>query len=83
MKTKNKGRIDKHGTWSAIRDRWVDAYLSRAVIYGESVTHHVTAAGEWLVEAYLDTDYSALTEADFEKVVKDYALFTLASGAAK
>jgi len=83
VKTKNKGRIDKHGTWNAIRDRWVDAFLSRRVIDGESVAHHVTAADEWLVEAYLDTDYSALTKADFEKVVKDYGLFLLASGAAK
>ena len=30
---------------------------------------------EWLAEAYLETDYSTLTDKDFETVLKKYALF--------
>ena len=32
---------------------------------------------EWVAEAYLETDYSKITREDFEKVVRDYALFNL------
>lgn len=35
---------------------------------GKSVTKQVTADDEWLCEAYMETDYSTLTEADFEKL---------------
>jgi hypothetical protein len=37
----------------------------------------VTEADEWCAEAYMETDYSKLTEADFELVVKNYAAFRL------
>jgi hypothetical protein len=30
---------------------------------------------EWCVEAYIETDYSKITEVDFEKQLKKYALF--------
>lgn len=32
---------------------------------------------EWLWEYFVETDYSTLTYADFEKVIKDYVLFNL------
>jgi type I restriction enzyme M protein len=44
---------------------------------GESVMASVTADDEWVAEAYMETDYSTLTKADLEKVLLDYALFTL------
>lgn len=37
--------------------------------------HHVTAADEWCAEAYMQTDYSTLTEADFIRTVKQYVAF--------
>ncbi|EIE0063899.1 hypothetical protein OS288_004841 [Salmonella enterica] len=37
----------------------------------------VTASDEWCAEAYMETDYSTLTKADFELVVKNYAIFAL------
>ena len=77
IKTKHKGRIDQNGVWPEIRDRWVEMYRNREVHPGESVMQHVTAADEWCAEAYMDTDYSTLTQADFEKVVKNYAMFKL------
>ncbi|MCL2595801.1 MAG: SAM-dependent methyltransferase [Promicromonosporaceae bacterium] len=77
VKVKNRGRIDRDGTWPDTRDRWLEMYRNREVHAGESVTRHVTADDEWLAEAYIETDYSTLTEADFAKVLRDYALFTL------
>lgn len=77
IKTKHKGRIDQNGVWPGIRDRLVEMYRNRAVHAGESVMQAVTAADEWCAEAYMETDYSVLTQADFEQVVQNYALFKL------
>ena len=43
---------------------------------------HVTASDEWCVEAYMETDYSKLKQEDFEKVVRDYAIYRLLGGTA-
>ena len=75
VKTKHKGRIDQNGTWAAIRDHWVAMYRNREVHAGESVMQTVTAEVEWCAEAYMETDYSTLTQADFALVVKNYAMF--------
>lgn len=77
VKTKHKGRIDQNGTWSSTRDRWVQMYRNREVHAGESVTHAVKATDEWCAEAYIETDYSKLTQASFERAVQDYAIFHL------
>ncbi|MFM1701169.1 class I SAM-dependent DNA methyltransferase [Aeromonas salmonicida] len=79
VKTKNKGRIDQNDVWSDIRDRWVEMYRNREVHAGESVMQAVTAADEWCAEAYIETDYSKLTQAEFERTVQNYAIFQLAS----
>jgi len=76
-KTKHRGRIDLHDTWPSIRDRWVEAFRNREVHAGESVLQKVGADDEWCAEAYMETDYSALNQSHFEKVVRDYALFKL------
>ncbi|WP_104198725.1 class I SAM-dependent DNA methyltransferase [Cryobacterium sp. Y29] len=80
VKVKNLGRVDKHHTWPVFRDRWVESWRNREVHPGESVMQKVTAVDEWVAEAYMETDYSTLTEADFERVLLDYSLFTLGSG---
>ena len=75
VKTKHKGRIDLNDVWPGIRDRWVEMYRNREVRAGESVMQGVTAGDEWCAEAYMETDYTKVTQADFEAVVKNYALF--------
>lgn len=77
VKTKHNGRIDLDKRWDGIRGRWVTAYRNREVHAGESVLQQVSAEDEWCAEAYMETDYSLLTREDFEKVVRDYALFRL------
>jgi type I restriction enzyme M protein len=77
VKIKNLGRVDRNHTWPGIRDRWIEAFRNREIHPGEAVAAIVGPNDEWLAEAYMETDYSTLTQADFEKVLLDYALFTL------
>lgn len=77
MKTKHMGRIDLNHQWNVIKQKWVDAYRNNEVHAGESVTAYIDADDEWIAEAYLETDYSKITRADFEEVVKNYAMFKL------
>lgn len=37
----------------------------------------VTPDDEWCAEAYMETDYDKLTQAEFEKVVRNYAIYRL------
>ena len=51
-----------HGARRA--DRWIAAFRNREVHAGESVTAAVGPEDEWVAEAYMQTDYSTLTQAD-------------------
>jgi type I restriction enzyme M protein len=77
VKTKHKGRIDQNNTWATIRDRWIEMYQNREVHAGESVIQKVSAGDEWCAEAYIETDYSKLTQVEFEKALQSYAIFRL------
>ncbi len=77
VKVKNRGRVDLNSRWADVRDRWVTAFLNREVIPGLSVMHAVGAEDEWCAEAYMETDYSTLTQSDFERSVRDYAIYKL------
>jgi 16S rRNA G966 N2-methylase RsmD len=77
VKTKHRGRIDLNGRWEAIRDRWVETFRNREVHAGESVTRAVTPEDEWCAEAYMETDYSTLTQSEFEEEVKKYVVFRI------
>ena len=61
------------------RKTWVDAFKNRKVIPGLSILQKVSATDEWCAEAYMETDYTALTVEDFEEVVRNFALFQLTS----
>mgnify|MGYP000640578099 FL=1 len=80
------GRIERtkpgsgEGVWADIESEWLDLYNTRKSAAGKSVTKAVTAEDEWLCEAYMETDYSTLSDADFEKTIRDYLAFKIASG---
>jgi type I restriction enzyme M protein len=82
IKTKHRGRIDPDNSWPTRRDKWVSSFRNREVKAGESVSLHVTADDEWCAEAYMETDYSVLNRADFERVVRNYAIYKLLGGSA-
>lgn len=75
-KTKNVGRVNQGG-WDLIREEWLNAYLNREGKTGLSVLKSVAASDEWCAEAYMETDYSKISQADFERVVRDYAVYRL------
>ena len=75
--TKHIGRTDVNGAWSTTMEKWLRAYRSREVIDGLSVIHEVGSEDEWCAEAYMKTDYSTITQGDFEEAVRDYAVFRL------
>ncbi|MDQ7090301.1 MAG: N-6 DNA methylase [Methylococcales bacterium] len=77
VKTKMKGRIDLNSTWEEIRDNWVESYRDRDDVAGMSVKQKVTHENEWCAEAYMETDYSIITQELFEETVKDYMIFKL------
>jgi 16S rRNA G966 N2-methylase RsmD len=81
IKTKNRGRCDVNGTWPAIRDHWVESYRNREVHPGESVLQEVTSNDEWCAEAYMETDYSRINCLDFERTVRDYAIYRVVGAA--
>lgn len=81
MKKKNLGRIERRdGLWAEIEARWLDLYFHRKAEKGISAVRKVTADDEWLAEAYMETDYSGLTEKDFEQVVRDYYSYIIKNG---
>lgn len=86
-KRKNLGRVeqmDENGNslWTAIQKKWIDTYKNRDVIPGFSARHMVTGDDEWLCEAYMETDYTTLTENDFQQTVNDYLAYLVKTGVA-
>ncbi len=75
IKKKNKGRIDFNKKWNAIKEKWLKAYKDNDEIEGLSVKKAVNYNDEWCAEAYMQTDYSKLTEEDFIKTVRNFAGF--------
>lgn len=84
-KKKNIGRVeqfDKDGAsiWRGIEEEWLQLFADKEVKAGMSAMQKVSGDDEWLCEAYMQTDYSKLTETDFEKVVRDYVAYLVKTG---
>ena len=62
------------------RQRWVQAYLNKDEVSGLSVKQEISANDEWCAEAYMETDYSQLTKADFIRKMNDYIAFKFLNG---
>ena len=75
VKTKHLGRVDLHHSWEAIRDRWIEMFRNRETHAGESVMRRVTVEDEWCAEAYMETDYTKISQSDFERTVQQYFVF--------
>ncbi len=80
IKTKHLGRIDMHGRWPIIRDRWTTAFRNREVYPRESVTAIVTAEDEWCAEAYFGANYDDITSELFEQELKKYVVYQILNG---
>lgn len=80
-KRKNLGRIERidaqtgEGAWKTIHDKWLNLYKTRTAEVGLSAVQKVSYEDEWCAEAYMETDYSTLTEKDFIQKLIDYSAF--------
>ena len=78
-KRKIGGRQDVDGRWRSIERRWLEHYLNRRTTPGLSVNVSLGPRDEWSAEAYMETDYSRLTEAVFEDTLHNYSTFLFRS----
>lgn len=71
----HNGRKDS-GNWNTIKSVWIDQ-MDGTAMQDEHVwlKRKIKISDEALAEAYIKTDYSKLTDNDFEKVLKKYSLF--------
>jgi len=76
IKVRPYGRIDYYGKYDKkIRKLWLDSFYNKSEIQGFSTLTHVDFADEWLVEAYIETNFSSLKDRDFEETLKGYSTF--------
>ena len=80
MKKKKLGRIDATGNWEEIEKKWLQLYRNRDAADGLSARHCVTYEDEWLCEAYMQTDYTKLSQGDFQNTVNEYLAYLVKSG---
>ncbi len=74
-KDKVLGRIPKTNTsWENIKKDWLEMFRRKGIA-GKSVWKKVSKDDEWCAEGYLQTDYSDVTEDEFEKELKKYWMF--------
>lgn len=82
VKRKKLGRVDACSKWTEIEKEWLSLYRNRDVVDGLSARHCIKYNDEWLCEAYMKTDYTKLTEQDFQNTVNDYLAYLVKSGEA-
>lgn len=85
-KKKNLGRVEqidqitKKSKWEEIENKWIETYRERRPEDGFSTKHKVKGNDEWLCEAYMKTDYSKLTQSDFEKTIRSFLAYKIETG---
>lgn len=77
VKRKKMGRVDALQKWEDIKKEWLELFRTLTVVDGKSAMQCVTHKDEWLCEAYMKTDYSNLSEENFEQTIRDYYSFLI------
>ena len=85
IKRKNLGRVERFSEdgdsiWKSIEKEWIQLFRTKQAVDGKSAIASVTDKDEWLCEAYMKTDYSTLSENDFQKTVNDYISYLIKEG---
>lgn len=80
VKRKKMGRVDYYNKWDDIKKEWLYLYENRIVEDGKSALKCVEHYDEWLSEAYMKTDYSSLSEKDFEQTIRDFYAYKVKNG---
>lgn len=85
IKRKGLGRVEKtdvngNSLWVKTKELWLDLYKNKREVPGLSVMHKISWQDEWLAEAYMETDYSTLTEEDFQYTINKYLSYLVKEG---
>lgn len=85
IKRKNLGRVEKTdkegiGAWNNIENEWIDLFFNKKEVPGISALKCVDGNDEWLAEAYMETDYSNLSDDDFQSTINNYLSFLVKEG---
>ena len=75
IKHKIKGRFDGDNKWEDVEKEWLSCYLNRTDKAGFSVNVELDHTSEWAVEKYMETDYSDLSNSEFENTLLDYSTY--------
>lgn len=84
-KKKNLGRIEQFDTngdsrWKSIEQQWLDWFDKKEVVDGKSAIAIVDGNSEWLCEAYMKTDFSNISESDFQQTINNYLSYLMKEG---
>ena len=74
-KRKSNGRADYDGKWESIQKTWIDNFRNQNEKPGLSIKANIDSKSEWAAESYMETDYSVLCNAMFEKTLLDYSTY--------
>ena len=75
------GRIDYDDIYkNEINNFWLDSYFNKKEIEDFSISKHITAEDEWLVEPYLKTKFENIKDGDFINTLKGYTTFLFYNG---
>ena len=77
-KRKGLGRIDVRNRYATLKDNLLKAYRNLEEVPGLSVRREVDAKDEWCAEAYMETDYSTLSDLHFIVKLREYAAYKVA-----
>jgi hypothetical protein len=81
IKVRPYGRIDYFNKYSnEIKNKWLDSFHNKKEIEGFSILKNVNAIDEWLVEPYIKTKFTDLTDKNFEDTLKEYSTFLYYNG---
>lgn len=81
IKRKNLGRVERTpNIWKKIETEWLNLYFKRESKPGLSINKTVSAEDEWLAEAYMETDYTQLTQEDFQRTLDNYISYLVKKG---
>jgi type I restriction-modification system DNA methylase subunit len=75
IKRKVQGRYDGYGQWKEIKEKWITNFLNRKEEAGFSINKAIKAEDEWCAEAYMETDYSKISDEIFINEIKKYVAF--------
>jgi RM-cspCI len=79
---KNTRVEKKKGLGSEKVSSWLNDYQSKKIDPLKSIYIDINEEDEWLIEAYMKTDYSQLEERDFEKTIRDFYAYKIKHGGA-